>query len=125
MIDTEQVQYYNGSQHNISVRAGSDDSKYTESDASRTSLTYEMPIMEYNVTLSFVAEFGSVGEPKYLTLEEGTYLKSTYVPDGYELVNPAEDEFMVESDMEMEILVMPEAPAPAETEEPAEGGEGE
>jgi len=125
VIDTEQVQYYNGSQHNISVRAGSDDAKYTESDASRTSLTYEMPIMEYNVTLSFVAEFGSVGEPKYLTLEEGTYLKSTYVPDGYELVNPAEDEFMVESDMEMEILVMPEAPAPVETEEPAEGGEGE
>lgn len=125
VIDTEQVQYYNGSQHNISVRAGSNDSKYTESDASRTSLTFEMPIMEYNVTLSFVAEFGSVGEPKYLTLEEGTYLKSTYVPDGYELVNPADDEFMVESDMEMEILVMPEAPVPTDAEEPAEGGEGE
>ncbi len=125
VIDTEQVQYYNGSQHNISVRAGSNDSKYTESDASRSSLTYEMPIMEYNVTLTFVAEFGRVGDPKYLTLEEGTYLKSTYVPEGYELVNPAEDEFMVESDMEMEILVMPEAPEPVETEEPAEEGGGE
>ena len=81
--------------------------------------------MEYNVTLTFVAEFGRVGDPKYLTLEEGTYLKSTYVPEGYELVNPAEDEFMVESDMEMEILVMPEAPEPVETKEPAEEGGGE
>lgn len=63
----------NNTQYVIGVRAGSDDSKYTESGETQISTTYVAPTQKYEVTLKFISEDGTEMKTVTTTLDAGTY----------------------------------------------------
>ncbi len=110
----------NGSTHNIQVRAGSDDSKYTTGEAGRASLKYEFKVPKFNVTLIFTLADGTeVGTPATydMSMEAGNYSILSYIPAGYELADSTQTTFDVTTDTVKTVIVVRKA---AEEEQPVQ-----
>lgn len=118
-VDMQNFEYFNGSTHNIQIAADSFDQKYSKGEPVRTALKYEFKITDFVVILEFVDNAtNETLKTAELELEEGTYYLSSYVPEGYELLNPDADAFVVESDLQKQVIVR--AIAEPEPEEPVE-----
>lgn len=123
LIPTE-MGIQNGSTHNISVRAGSDDSKYTGSEAGRASLKYEFEIPKFKVTLIFkLADGTEVGTPETydMLMEAGNYSILKYIPEGYEPADSSNTNFDVTTDTVKTVIVVRtsgEDPEPEPNTEP-------
>lgn len=127
--DMKEFGYENETEHTIEITAHSYDEKYTSSETLSTTVIYSYAIRKYSVTLVFRCTDGSAIDSTSTTdmeLEPGIYLLSDYVPDGYVLADPDEDEFEVASDLTMMVLVDPEyVPEPEPEESPSEEPEPE
>ena len=109
-LDLTEYNPPNGSVHNIAITACSDQDRYLDSEPTRETLTYEFEAKKYLVSLSFTATDGSVIDSintLNMPLEPGTYKLSSYVPEGYVLTDASTDEFTVNSDLTMQVLVSP------------------
>ena len=99
-IALEGTNVSDGSTHNISVKACSESSAYKEGDASKTQLTYTKQKVEYDVIFVFRVNGEEVPDSrKSVTIIEGKYDITPYMPAGYILENPEANIFEIPNQM--------------------------
>ena len=126
-LDLTEYAPVNGSIHNLSIVAVSEDTKYIQSEPTKVTYTYEYEVKRYTVSISFSSTDGTVIDSintMNMQLEEGTYNMSDFVPEGYRVTDEQYNEFTVTSDLTMQIFISPISQENSGEENPGGGEEG-